>query len=54
MLDDYTLVTKEERKLSDILIGYLDPADHVPSAAQIAEAAANADSKKKPKPDPTR
>jgi RNA polymerase primary sigma factor len=44
VLDEYALVTKEERKLSDILVGYLDPADHVPSAAQIAEAAANDDS----------
>jgi len=42
VLDEYALVTKEERRLSDILVGYLDPADHVPSAAQIAEAAAAA------------
>ena len=54
VLDSYTLVTKEERKLSDILIGYLDPADHVPSAAQIAEAAANTDSEEETEtgPDP--
>ncbi|MHA7816726.1 MAG: RNA polymerase sigma factor RpoD [Pseudohaliea sp.] len=44
ILDEYTLVTKEERKLSDVLVGYLDPAEHVPSAAQIAEAAAKDDS----------
>ena len=37
LCDDYDLVAKEERKLSDILIGYLDPADHVPSAQEIAE-----------------
>ncbi len=37
VLDHYTAVTKEERKLADILVGYLDPADHVPSAQQIAE-----------------
>ena len=37
LCDDYDLVSKEERKLSDILIGYLDPADHVPSAQEIAE-----------------
>jgi RNA polymerase primary sigma factor len=44
ILDDYALVAKEERKLADILVGYLDPADHVPSAQQIAEqqAAKNA------------
>jgi RNA polymerase primary sigma factor len=41
ILDEYTLVTKEERKLTDILVGYLDPADHVPSAQQIAEQAKN-------------
>ena len=54
VLDEYTLVTKEERRLSDILVGYLDPADHVPSAAQIAEAAANADSSEETEsgPDP--
>ncbi|MEQ8262192.1 RNA polymerase sigma factor RpoD [Pseudohaliea sp.] len=44
ILDEYALVTKEERKLSDVLVGYLDPAEHVPSAAQIAEAAAKDDS----------
>ena len=37
ILDEYTAVTKEERKLADILVGYLDPAEHVPSAQQIAE-----------------
>jgi RNA polymerase primary sigma factor len=40
ILDEYALVAKEERKLTDILVGYLDPADHVPSAQQIAEQAA--------------
>src|SRR6056297_839636 len=54
VLDEYALVTKEERRLSDILVGYLDPADHVPSAAQIAEAAANDDSEEETEtgPDP--
>jgi RNA polymerase primary sigma factor len=40
ILDEYALVAKEERKLTDILVGYLDPAEHVPSAQQIAEQAA--------------
>jgi RNA polymerase primary sigma factor len=40
ILDEYELVTREERRLSDIMVGYLDPADHVPSAAEVAEAAA--------------
>ena len=33
-----TWSAKEERKLTDIMVGYLDPADHVPSAAEVAEA----------------
>ena len=41
LCDEYDLVGKEERKLTDILVGYLDPADHVPSAQEIAEANAN-------------
>ena len=41
VLDEYTAVTKEERKLADILVGYLDPAEHVPSAQQMAEQAKN-------------
>ncbi|MFK7830567.1 MAG: RNA polymerase sigma factor RpoD [Congregibacter sp.] len=46
ILDNYADVTKEERKLADILVGYLDPADHVPSAQQIAEQqAAKAEAK---------
>ncbi|MDA8814156.1 RNA polymerase sigma factor RpoD [Luminiphilus sp.] len=39
--NEYDLVAKEEKKLSDILVGYLDPADHVPSAQEIAEQNAN-------------
>jgi RNA polymerase primary sigma factor len=39
VLNEYELVTKEERRLADIMVGYLDPAEHVPSAAEVAEAA---------------
>jgi RNA polymerase primary sigma factor len=39
VLDEYDLVAKEERRLADIMVGYLDPADHVPTAAEVAEAA---------------
>ena len=39
LCNEYDLVAKEERKLADILIGYLDPAEHVPSAQEMAEAA---------------
>ena len=42
VLDEYDLVAKEERRLADIMVGYLDPADNVPSASEIAEAANNA------------
>lgn len=38
LLVEYDLVAKEERKLADVMIGYLDPADHVPSAAEVAAA----------------
>ncbi len=41
--NEYDLVAKEEKKLSDMLVGYLDPADHVPSAQEIAEQNANKD-----------
>ena len=55
LCDEYDLVTKEERKLADILVGYLDPADHVPSAQEIAEqtaAAAEDDTESESGPDP--
>ena len=55
LCDDYDLVAKEERKLSDILIGYLDPADHVPSAQEIAEqnaAATDEEGESESGPDP--
>jgi RNA polymerase primary sigma factor len=37
VLDEYELVAKEERRLSDIMVGYLDPTEDVPTAAEIAE-----------------
>ncbi len=43
VLDEYDLVAKDERRLADIIVGYLDPADHVPSAAEVAEAAPASD-----------
>jgi RNA polymerase primary sigma factor len=39
VLDEYDLVAKEERRLADIMVGYLDPTENVPSAAEVAEAA---------------
>ncbi len=46
VIDEYDLVAKEERRLADILVGYLDPTENVPSAAEIAENATNAANKK--------
>ncbi len=41
ILDTYAEVTKED-KLADLLVGYLDPTDHVPAATQVgADAAKN-------------
>ena len=40
ILAEYDLVANEERRLADIMVGYLDPAEDVPSALEIAEAAA--------------
>ncbi len=37
IVDEYELVAKEERRLGDIIVGYLDPTDDVPSAAEIAQ-----------------
>ncbi len=55
ILDEYDLVTREERRLGDIMIGYLDPAEHVPSAAEVAEAASeqeDSDEETESGPDP--
>ncbi len=41
LLDEYDLVGTEERKLTDIIAGYLEPMDEVPSALAQAEAKAN-------------
>ncbi|MEM8562607.1 MAG: RNA polymerase sigma factor RpoD [Pseudomonadota bacterium] len=39
IIAEYDLVAKEERRLADIMVGYLDPAEDVPSALEMAEAA---------------
>ncbi len=57
LLNTYAHVTKEG-KLSDLLVGYLDPADHVPQAAQVVPNAQPAkkkdddDDEKNKGPDP--
>ena len=52
VLDEYDQVAREERRLGDIIVGYLDPADHVPSAAEIAESAPSDDEDTDNGPDP--
>ena len=39
IIEEYDLIETDERKLADILIGYLNPMEHVPSALAQAEAA---------------
>jgi len=39
VLDEYDLVAKEERRLGDIIVGYLDPTENVPSASEVVDAA---------------
>jgi RNA polymerase primary sigma factor len=39
VLAEYDQVTRDERRLGDVMVGYLDPAEDVPSALEIAEAA---------------
>ena len=39
VLDEYDLVIKEDKRLGDLIVGYLDPTENVPSAADVVEAA---------------
>ena len=45
IIDEYDKVTAEERRLADILVGYLDPAEHVPTAAEVAAQVAAKENK---------
>ncbi|MFT6388480.1 MAG: RNA polymerase primary sigma factor [Cellvibrionaceae bacterium] len=50
LLDEYALLEKEERRIPDLIAGWLDPTDDVPSAgpaAQQAKAAAAASKEEK-------
>ena len=42
VLGEYDLVATEERRLTDIMVGYLEPAEHVPPATPIVPAAKSA------------
>jgi RNA polymerase primary sigma factor len=55
ILAEYDAVSREKRRLSDIMVGYLDPADNVPTAAEVAaanEAAGADDEESESGPDP--
>ncbi|MCV6627143.1 MAG: RNA polymerase sigma factor RpoD [Cellvibrionaceae bacterium] len=39
LISEYKLINKEERRLPDVIAGWLDPADNVPSALAQAQAA---------------
>ncbi|MFD1217223.1 MULTISPECIES: RNA polymerase sigma factor RpoD [Microbulbifer] len=39
IIDEYALIEKEERRIPDIIAGWLDPADEVPPGAQAGQAA---------------
>ena len=55
ILAEYDAVSRKERRLSDIMVGYLDPADNVPTAAEVAaanEAAGAYDEESESGPDP--
>ncbi len=45
VLDEYALVTKEERRLADVIIGWLDPVEEVPATEEEAELPVAANSK---------
>ena len=40
ILEEYALVTKDERRLTEVISGYLNPVEHVPSALEQAALAA--------------
>ncbi|MBU2885679.1 RNA polymerase sigma factor RpoD [Gilvimarinus agarilyticus] len=44
IIDEYDLVVKEERRLSDIIIGWLDPSDEIPTAGSNPAASKDSDS----------
>lgn len=39
LVDEYNLIEKEERRMPDVIAGWLDPAEDVPSALEIANKA---------------
>ncbi|GAA5525759.1 RNA polymerase sigma factor RpoD [Microbulbifer aestuariivivens] len=41
VIDEYQLIEKEERRIPDVIAGWLDPAEDVPPGAQAGQAAAD-------------
>ena len=46
LLEEYALVDKEERRLPDVITGWLDPTDDVPSAGPSSQESNNDESEK--------
>ncbi len=44
LIDEYNLIAQEERRMPDVIAGWLDPADDVPSALDASKAADDSDS----------
>ncbi|KUJ82793.1 RNA polymerase sigma factor RpoD [Microbulbifer flavimaris] len=51
VIDEYQLIEKEERRIPDVIAGWLDPADEVPPGAQAGQAAEAKSSKDDSKSD---
>ncbi|WP_295803054.1 RNA polymerase sigma factor RpoD [uncultured Microbulbifer sp.] len=47
IIDEYELIEKEERRIPDVIAGWLDPADEVPPGAQAGQAAEQSKSSNK-------
>jgi RNA polymerase primary sigma factor len=41
LLNEYALIDKEERRLPDVIAGWLDPTDDVPAAGPVSDSNAN-------------
>jgi RNA polymerase primary sigma factor len=51
LLEEYALLEKEERRIPDVISGWLDPTEHVPAAGPAAQAAKAAEKKAEGKDD---
>jgi RNA polymerase primary sigma factor len=51
LLEEYALLEKDERRIPDVISGWLDPTEHVPAAGPAAQAAKAAEKKAEGKDD---